>query len=374
MTLKYTTVKKFWETLGINESSMEFSPGTKPRRETVETGDSDNSISAGAYYLSHAAVNEDTLVLYVGATSTALTISTDYTFDSDTSKITLTSSGATALGTSDLTAEYEYCSLSNLTYNITTRLLQAAENEFEDDTDMFFSSLTDANYRKIINEEIPLLKKAYRYKTDFVTVYNPLFYLETTTSGAFTTGGTEITLTSSTGLPSSGTLYIGGNKVAYTGLSGTTLTVPSSTPSISSGAVVVPFVMEVSLESEGNTPSWTVLDYNEDYEVNFDTGYVKVLSSAFFNEVSVSDINIYQNNIRMRCSYMQVWHDAGRDPEVPAQVEDAIYTIASRIAAKRVIRKNQIGTTQFDPAALNVDEQRVDNIKFKYSNLNMEIR
>lgn len=371
MALSYVTVKEFWDAYGLTESILDFQPEDTPSREIV----AETTVSAGVYYLDQKCVNEDTLKLYVGSSDTELTEDTDYTFDSDTSAVTITATGSTTLAGENLTATYEYCSLSTLTYNLSVKILEAAEREIERDTEQRFTTVSDANYLQITNE-IPLFnKQTIRMKNGFCTKYNPLVELETTVDGDYTSGGTTITLVDASGFPSSGTIYIGGNKVSYTAIDGNELTVPSSTPSIDDGALVSNFVVEVSLESEGNSPDWDVIDYKQDYEVDFYQGYVKILSSAYFNQYTEGDINLYPDNPKVRFTYMQAWHEDGQDPEIPDDLYEVILQIAARNLRRKTVFRSHINQkNNFNPTTSTESIQYIKDFKEEYMKQEIDIR
>jgi hypothetical protein len=370
MTLRYTTVQEFWKKYGLNNSVMDFQPGQTPERESVAS----SPVTAGNYYLTHMGVNEDTLKLYAG--STQLTITTHYTFDSDTSKVSVTSAGAIALSGEDLTAEYEYNELGKyLNYNESVAILESAEREFERDSHQRFSDTTDIQYRQVSDEVFMFTNEKLRLKKGLNTAYNPVYTIETTVNGAYTTGGSEITLADASLFPTTGTIYIGGNKVSYSGKSSNVLTIPSSTPSISDGAVVYSTILEVSLESEGNVPVWKVLVPKKDYEVDDDTGYIKVLNTAFFNEVTVSQINIYPDNVQLRASYFNVWHEKGAEPFIPEDVVEAIYQIGARNLRRNTVFKSHIGQRDnFTPTTSTESKEYISDTKDEYSVQYIEIR
>lgn len=370
MTLRYTTVNEFWRKYGLLKSTTDYQAADTPARETVAS----DPVAAGTYYLDHRGVDIDSLVLYAG--STALTVTTHYTFDSDTSKVTITSAGATALTGEDLTAEYDYCDLEQyLSYNETVDSLEAAESEFEDDTGQRFSTLSSPQYKQIVDEELILNKRFLRLKRGLPFKFNPVVSLQTTVDGSYTTGGTSLTLTDSSSLPPTGTIYVGGNKVSYTANAANVLTVPSSTPSIADGAVVRTEVIEISLSSEGSVPDWQVLVFEEDYQIYSDEGYVKLYLSAFWNQTTVSDTEMFPDNVRIRASYMQAWHESGQDPVIPSRVVRAIYAIAARDIANQTARKSHIGQRDnFNPAAMRVGEDRIEAAKERYKSQQILIR
>ena len=333
----YTTVQKFWKFMGLNESVLDFQPGNTPSKETVAA----SPVTAGDYYLDQLGVNEDTLKLYAGITQ--LTITTDYTFNSDTSKVTITASGATALSGEDLTADYEYNALGqDLNYNETVRLLEQSENRVKNECNVTFANQSDAApaYLSVSDEKQPgkggiaNLYQAYNW---------PIVKLQTTVDGDYTTGGATLSLVDASGFPSAGTIYIGGNKVSYTAKTGNDLTVPTSTPSISDGATVRGEVVEVSTSPSGNDPSFTVLNPDSDYTIDYDTGSIQIMDEFYFATDSISDAppdGVYD---RLKLNYQHAYHNVGVDAVVPEEIEEVVYMMAGRQVLQRTVLKSNAG-------------------------------
>lgn len=368
MALRYTTVGEFWKFMGYNESVMDFQAGNEPSRETVAA----SPVPAGDYYLDQLAVNEDTLVLYAG--STALTITTHYTFDSDTSKVTITAAGATALSGEALTAEYEYCSLGkNLSYNESERLLQSAEDKLHRDVGTVFAdeSVSSPDYLAVSDEFQK--GKGYRY-VHYSTVYRPLVNLSTTVNGAYTTGGSEITLADGSGFPASATINIGGNKVSYTSRSGNVLTVPTTTPSIADGAVVRGEVVEVSTAASGTTPSFIVLTPDTDYAIDYVTGEVQLQDSYYYDSdtlsTSVVDTPQFGTQNRFRITYLTAWYEPGQDISIPDDIREIVYHFAALRLLNRTILKSNTGQRDnFSPGVLQQMRDFIDNAMVPYRNI-----
>jgi len=274
---------------------------TTTTRETVGIGDNSKTV----FWLDKLGILEDTYILSYGADEdnlTNLTPSTDvteggtahYVIDLNISKITLTSAGVTAVGTNNIYAEYKYNKLKLLNSELLAQL-NAAIDKVKQDTGQTFADSTDTSpdYRKIVDEILRGHLNTYQKIYDFY--YDPIVKIQTTTNGAFTLGGTTLTLTDATLLPDTGTIYVGGNKVAYTDKDGNDLTVPNTTPTIADGASVRGEVIELSMESEGTAPSYTVLDPETEYEIDYDNGRFKILSNAYYSEAD-SETTIFPQN------------------------------------------------------------------------------
>lgn len=338
-------------------------------RDSLGTGDSSND----TFWFSKLGVLAGTYTLSYGTSETSLTDLTEtthYTVDLDTSKVTLTSAGVTALAANILYASYKYNTEEILNSEL-VKAINAAETKVNQVTEQLFAEFSDDNpgYRKVLNE----IKQGHYNPVDkvFDFYFNPLLDFGTTVNGAYTTGDTEIVLTSVSGLPSAGTLYIGGNKVTYNSKTGTTLTIPSTTPSIADGATVRAEIIEISTQSEGASPSYTILDPDTEYKIDFMQGRVKILSNAYENELD-SGLELYPSNYLIRLNYMTAWRENGSNPTIPDEIEEVVNMIASKKFVQRMVKKAHItGMNDFNPSALNSGDDEINRILEYYKPLNV---
>lgn len=371
MALRYTTVQEFWKFMGFNESIMSFQPGVTPCPESVAS----SPVTEGNYYLDQLGVNSDTLTLYAG--TTALTITTHYTFDPDTSKITITSAGETALADEDLTAEYEYSQLNqDLNYNETTRLLQQGEDRVHREVGTVFAnqSADSPEYLQLVNE--PKTGGGLNY-CHYDTDYYPLIKLQTTVDGAYTIGGTEIILSDASGFPNTGTIYIGGNKVTYTGKSTNTLTIPATTPSIADDAIVRGEVIEIDTSASGTASSFIVVTPNTGYGIDYDTGKVQLQNGYY----SSSDSSVLLENTgqpafgvnnRFRITYLAAWHEPSQKATIPDEIKELVYNIAGRQLLQRTMLKSNAGQKDnFSPGQLQQMTDYVESQLQRYRSINI---
>lgn len=340
--------------------------GTVPDRnittkETIGTG---NGVNA-TFWLDRIGVIENTLVLYYGSaetTTTVLTETTHYTFDYDSSKITLTAAGITLLSTNNMYGVYSF-HRKELSNNQLLDALNAAEQKVLRVTEQTFANYTDANpgYKKILNEQ-KYLGKSPQLKT-FEMFYQPVVKLQTTVKTAFTLGDTNLELTSASGFPNTGTIYIDGNKVAYTSKSSNTIIVPSTTPSIAIDKKVRGEVIEVSKEVEGVDPSFTILNPDTDYIIDYLQGKVLLFDNAFWGELNSTTTLRFEANYIIRASYMTAWYKEGSNPIIPRDVAEVVYKIAARkleedaltnahIEGKDGISANDLGAADDEIAAI----------------------
>ena len=371
MALKYTTVQNFWKFLGVNTSILsvgqsDADSGGTPARETIKA----TPVVAGDYWLNQPQANTDTLVLYVGSSNTQLTITTDYTVTrlQDAVKVTITADGATALTGEDLTSDYEYNGEKNLlNYDDTDALLTRMENRMEGACNTVFAdqTATSPNYRQITNE----LDQGKGYNGNMYQVdWWPMVKLQTTVNGDYTTGDEEITLTSASGFPDSGTIYIGGNKVTYTGKAGNVLTIPSSTPSISDGATVRGEVVEISTSPDGVDPGFVVLDPDSDYAMDYDTGTAQIFSGSTSDAVD-SYLTRPQDGVfdRVRASYNHAYHEPGLVASIPEDIVELVHMMAGRQLIQRTIIKSHTGQRDnFDPQNIGFSKKDINDTIQEY--------
>lgn len=359
----FTTPLKFLKSLGLVKTIP--SAGNESR-ETVGTG----NLVTDVFWLDNLGVIEDTYIISHGAAYTPLTETTHYTLDLDTSKISVTSAGLVAISADIIYAEYSYNQAGIPNAEI-VRTLNYAENSFLSRTEMTFADATASNpaYKQVVDETFEGRFDA-RWKT-FDAAFSPIVKLDTTTSANYVTGSADLVLVSAAGFPSAATIFIGGNKVAYTAKSGNTLTVPTTTPSITASSVVAGEVVEISKESEGSTPSFEVLERDVDYKIDFLNGRIELLGNAYFGEFQNSD-RFYPANYIARASYLSAWYEEGSDPSVPDDVEQCVLMIATNRLMKSTVGKAHItGLNSFNPSLIAVDRTDIDEIIEGYKQLNV---
>lgn len=336
-----------------------------------ELGTGDNSLKD--FWLNKLGIIENEFTISHGTVSTSvtdLTLTTDYTLDLDNSKLILTSGGVTAVGTDKIFADYKY-NIHQLLNSEMVEALTSAQEKIKRDTEQTFANFTDSDpsYRKVVDE----IREGHFDIQDkvFDAYWQPIVRIQTTTNGAYTTGGTTITLTDASGLPNAGTIYIGENKVVYTARTLNDLTILSSTPSIADDATVRGEVIEVSKEVEGNDPVYDVIVPEKEYEIDYLHGRIAPLRKAFFGELTNSDV-IFPANYKVRLTYFSAWYDKGSNPSVPQDIEEATNMIAAKKFVQRIIKKTHIeGQNNFNPNALNSGDDEIERILTHYKTLNV---
>lgn len=356
-TKQYSTVKSLIKYLQIlqtipNKDSTSL--------EEVGTGNSSNN----TFWLNNLGVIEDTYTLYYGSTEAVakgqpLIETTHYTIDLDTSKITLTTTGVTLVATNIIYASYSY-NKEEILNSDAIIALNSAEDKITRISEQIFAEQGSStpNYKTVSSEPsiVALNVSDKVYETD----YSPIIKISTTVATAYTTGATEIVLTSATGLPSSGTIYIGGNKVSYSAKATNTLTIPSTTPSIASGAKVRGEVIEIANYSAGSEPSYTVLDPDTEYDFDYDNGSFKLLSNAYYGDISQIGDELYPSQYQVHVTYMAAWHEMGEDATIPDEIEEITNMIAAKKFQQRIIKKAHVeGMNDFNPTLLNSGDDAI---------------
>lgn len=326
-------------------------------------------------WLANLGVLENTYSFTYGATEdvgVALTDVTDYVLDLDLSKITFTTVGINKVSATFVYAQYKFNQAGILNSELLSAL-NAAENRILQATEQTFADGTVSNpaYHKVSNELIQGHSAPQGKVYDLKWV--PVVKIDTTSTTAYTTGGTTITLTTASGLPTTGTIYIGGNKVAYTGRKNTAdLIIPATTPSITAASVVRGDVIEVSQENEGTLPSFVVLRPELDYTMDFDQGRFKIYNSAYWGELIGTNDFLWPSNYQIRATYMAAWHELGAAPTIPDEIQFVVNAYAARRLKGSIMAKaNMTGLNDFNPSTLDVDDAYIQTVIDEYQTLNV---
>jgi len=330
--------------------------------EEVGTGNNSQKI----FLLDHKGVVSGTYSVYYGASAEAslsneLTETTHYTLDKDSGKLVLTSAGVTLVGTNNLYADYKY-NVFELPESELQNALNRAAVEVDSITSTHFADVTEAtpDWVKVSNETH---KGRGAYNRVYFVDERPIPDVSTTLSSDEAVGSTTLNVVSTSGFPSNGTLSIGGEKVAYSEKSSNTFTCTALTSTHSSGDEVLPYCFEGSSTYEGSSPTWTVLEKNKDYEIDFKTGRVYFATSDF----NITDAQAWELNPplnvpkRFRASYISGFS------EIPSDVTKATLMLASNDLMHGAVRSATVrGLDDFRPNLVDVDKDHVKSLLKEY--------
>ena len=369
MTTEYATTQELNEFIGMYEEvPSPLVVGDTRVMETVGVGDG----SSTRFFLDNAYVIASSYSLYYGATEEAslsqpLTETTHYTIDKDLGKITLTSAGVTLIGTDNIYAAYSYNQL-NFKDSELQDVLDRAGSYVDKETHNHWTdgTATTPDYNQILNEKHD---GRGTYKRSYYTDNRPLPELSTVLSSDAAIGATTLTVSTTNGFLSSGSLLIGGEKISYSSkASTTTFTVTATTISHSSGDKVLPFVFEASSSVDGTSPTWTVLEEDSDFDIDYTTGRIHFSAQ----EMNITDAQAYSVNPqhrtpnRFRMSYL--W---GND-SIPDTVKQLTLMVSAKEILHKVVRKaHATGLNDFNPALINVDDATIKKLIIKHKNANI---
>lgn len=372
MAPKYTSQEGLVQFLNGVKYSWEDGRGTtrdsrqQPVWETLTKDQVDD-----VYYLAFKGLVEGSLSAVVNdGSNTPLILTTDYTIDYAIPAITLTAAGIIKADDNDVKGKYKYFDLG-LDKDYTEGLLTRAEGWVENECETVFAKQDeDSPVYNFTNGE-PLQGQGSIDNLYSVSNYC-LVKLQTTVNGAYTTGSTEITLTDSTGFPSTGTIYIGGNEVSYTAINYTThiITVPSTTPSIVDTSVVRGEIIKVSNDGQGTVPTFTILTPGSDYEIDYDTGEIQLMNGLYNNYVgTASQFYVPQEGVqnRLQASYFHAFHEVGKTCSYKDDLLELIYMVAANFMDIRMIRKAvaQLNSTR-DITGLRFSKETINELLVNY--------
>jgi len=330
--------------------------------ELVGTGDS----STTRFYVDNASIISSSYTFYYGsseavALSQPLTETTHFTLDADLGIFTLTTAGVTLVATSKVYAVYAYCKLGFSDTELQKQLARAEDTILKETSNHWATGTDDTPDYKAVSDE----KQDGKGRSDRVYFLDhyPLPDVETALNGDVASAATSITVSSTQGFPSSGTLAIGNEKIVYSAKGTTTFAVTALTTAHTDEDSVLPFVIEISNTASGTEPSFTVLEPKSDYDLDLLTGRVYV----YRDDVELSYLNtsyppaLVRN--RFRASY------AWGNESIPNDIKQLTLMIASKDILHRAVRKaHGMGLNDFSPSIVNIDEDWIKDTIQAYKN------
>jgi hypothetical protein len=338
--------------------------GAAREREEVGTGDNTTLV----FWLDHAFVIADSYSILYGASdavAVALTETTHYILDKDLGKITLTVAGRTAVGTNKIYASYSYVKVS-ITDTQLQESLNQAETKVDELTNNHFADGTDTtpNWKQILDE---VQDGQGVYNRNYFTLQNyPIPNVSTTLDGDVAIDDAIITVASTNGFPSSGYIFIGSDKIQYTGKTSVTFTGCTSVEAHSDGETVKPYGFEISTTSPGGSIDWTVMSEGTGYELDKKTGRVHVYADGMYDSGTYIDVDTAAPKgvaSRFRGSYLS------GNSTIPATIKQVTLMIAAKDIMSSMVRTAHAeGLNDFNPALIEVDDAETEKILNHYRN------
>lgn len=363
---------EFNQFLGMDQEVPIFIPGQTPSLENVGTGDN----SQLTFYFDNNNIISDSETLYIGVSegsaTTSLARTTQYTVTNDSARINIVSpAGKTALGTNTIFANYFYNKFGIKNSRVSSALL-AAEADVDREVNTVFTDNTVSApaFVSVVNE-------IHEGKGDFLRVYSTDFYplnpIQAVVSGAVSSGSVTLPVTTTTnGFANSGYLGVNNLKLSYTGKTSNSFTgVSGLSADIADASIVTNWVIERSLTPEGTDPTYDVLAYQSDYDIETETGNVKLNRNAVVGTLLYDSfqpgVKIW-NRVRFTYNYGYT--------ETPKDIVRCVYLIAGKdLFGSQVLNALGRGTNGFETGSMSeIDawiKQTLNHYKcVKISNLN----
>lgn len=358
---QYCTTKQVFEFLNWAIDVPEFVSGSAPSFEEVDV--SGTLANGSVIYLDHDKVIDGTLVLSYGASAastTTLTLTTDYTIDLDKGKITITSAGATAIGSDKVYAEYyQYSSIDGrpgARDSVVSTLIDRAVAHFDKEMNRSYQASVGV-LREVRTGQGRNSRRYYPYNMKPIVVPTTL----TTTVDSSETG---FVVGSTSGMTAGDYITIGGEVLSIDSVdSATALTVTrgelgSTGAAHTAGDELVNAAMEVSTTPNGSTPTWIVLSYSGDFYIDPESGLFTVLH----NDITSEGLFVGQypqkgtvNRVRLTYSY--------GSSSVPSDIEQAcIEQVARWLSSASIAKALGEGQDGFVPRANEVLSEDVKAI------------
>ena len=336
--------------------------GTARPEEKVGTGDD----STTRFFFDHANIIAGSYTIRYSTSEavsgTALVENVDYSVNKEIGELNLLTGATTKVSSHNIYAKYSFID-AELTDGELQDALDREEDEFKDDTNNHWvvdSGTATPGYLSITNEEH---RGKGKFERDYYLEKFPLPDVSTTMIKGVATSGGTITVASTFGFPEEGTLGIEADKITYTGKTGSTFTGCTSVSEHGTSNIVYPFAIEISGTDPGTIPSWTVLQKDADFDIDFESGRVHIFRSD--NILSTLSISYPQRLVpnRFRASY--IWGNGN----VPEDVKIAILKMASREILHSAVRKSEgKGYEKGNERMINIDDADIEKALNRHRN------
>lgn len=196
------------------------------------------------------------------------------------------------------------------------------------------------------------------YDRDYYTEHFPLPDVSTTTSKALTAGTTVVTVSSTNGFPSSGSILIEDDKITYTGKTTTTFTGCTSVATHTISQSVYPYVVEISTTDSGTAPTYTPVQKDTDFYIDLETGRIHLYKDDY-GSLSILDNTVPPRLIPDRFKVSYIWGNS----TIPNDITRACLMIAAQDLTHTAVRKAVMdGNNNFTPNVIDVDKEQIDKI------------
>jgi hypothetical protein len=361
----YATVEQLAEIIGIKVNIPSWEPGTTPSNEEVGTGDN----SATIFYLDQKNILDGTYTLFYGAdatTTTELIDVTDYSIESDTGKITLTTAGKTKVGTNKIFAKYSYTK-NAMSNSYLTEILNRSETKVDNETNTTFTDGTATNPTYPLETEIQSSPGYFREQ--IIIEEKPLIDIVTTLDGDLAIDATTVPVATGTGsnYPSSGYIIINSEVISYTGISTDNLTgctrgtMGTTATTHTDGDSIHSTILFLSNTQEGVARVYTIQPWDINMHAN-ETGLFYSYNQSVFQASQYSD-RLYKQDVADRVKLIY-YH--GYDT-IPEDITRLTLIFAKEMLVKDAIGSSLIaGKDEFRPGVMTSNMGEIESIINSY--------
>jgi hypothetical protein len=358
----YATTLQLNEMLGWNSQI--------PKREAGKLPDPAEELleyTSSVFFFVQPNIISGTYTVYYGATVDSLTLLTEtthYTVDKKTGQLTLTGAGVTLVNGAKLFAKYQYNN-QGFSDEFLQQVLDRAEGMVNSSCNTRFIDTAVSNPAYVEHEAI-LPSQGY-YNRGYYVPQMPFKDISSLLSSNIDNSVVTIPITTGEGVkfPSTGSVIIGTEIIAYTGttadsLTGCTRGYDNSTAAAHTlGDEIHTTYVKNSETIEGFSPVYQILEWNEDMFAD-EIGKVYIYDNSLVFRIEQGVPN------RVKIHYL--WGHSS----IPKDITRLTLLFAKRFLISDNIGKSMIeGRNEFKPEMFNVDEQEIKRLVNAYIYLPM---
>jgi len=242
--------------------------------------------------------------------------------------------------------------------------LDRSESKINNETNNKFVSgtITTPTYTQVTEEKH---RGKGAFNRDYMADKFPLANVSTLLNGEVSIDDTTITVDSTQGFPTSGYLFIGNDKISYTGKTTTTFTGCTDVLAHDDNDKVNSYGVEISTTGPGSNPTWNVISEITEFDVALEEGRFHVYVDRYIADpYGSNNPPIIPNRVKL---YYLTGHSS-----IPDDIGWLCLALASRDLMKASVRKSHAtGLNDYNPELLDVDSEEINRILNRYRSWQM---
>jgi hypothetical protein len=171
---------------------------------------------------------------------------------------------------------------------------------------------------------------------------------------------------STDGFPTTGSINIDTDRIDYTGKTSTSFTGCTSVSAHDDDSVVNSWVVEISNTAEGSAITWESINKDTDYDIEFDTGKVRLYKDDLLTNTNNALGEVPQWQVPNRFRFTGQWGNS----TIPGEITHLlILMVCKSLYGSQVLNAIDRGTNGFSSNGITDIRSEIDRLIMKHTNV-----